>query len=367
MFHSLHFPPDELTRETLDHDLAADFLELCAFFSEGESVPVGRLLDEQENVDFDYGTAAHEAHQMERLEFDAVSGNVEDTNMIDGEYGFAESGSDRETQVVYETVARIRSRVDALQEAYPFHLSADGAALKYKNHDLSCGQATYIVCLILSNLKSMSSILFQSGLHPDEESGEDMKIRRLFQFLGTAALGGEINGDSWSFGFPRLDGSDFHKRLAEIWGKIDDGTLKASEGVSESPKDGGVDVIAARLHRDGLPGFILAMAQIATGADWKRKKIRGPVLDGFLESWFGKPPRSRIMCYHIIPLALSDAQFKIQCVEAGSLLHRLRVPYRVEEAKRLHDAKTISVEGIEQLDAVIEWVKEYSQRGSRKS
>ena len=71
-----------------------------------------------------------------------------------------------------------------------------------------------------------------------------------------------------------------------------------------------------------------------------------------------------MLCYHIIPFARPDDLFLDDCRVLGNVLHRLRVPNRVAEAKRLHE-RGESIEAFDQLRAVVEWLKTYSNRGNR--
>lgn len=70
-----------------------------------------------------------------------------------------------------------------------------------------------------------------------------------------------------------------------------------------------------------------------------------------------------MLCYHIIPFARPDNKFYDDCRVLGNVLHRLRVPNRVAEAKRLHDGGE-SIEAFDELRTAAEWLKNYSTRGS---
>ena len=100
------------------------------------------------------------------------------------------------------------------------------------------------------------------------------ELRRHFQYVATAAIAAEIGGPAWSFGYPRPDGAGFIGKLSEIRAVLKDGSVGADPASPAAPKDDQVDVFAWREQRDGLPGFLLVAAQVATGKDWKDKSIK---------------------------------------------------------------------------------------------
>ncbi|WP_409992298.1 hypothetical protein [Plasticicumulans sp.] len=325
----LYFPHDEIDARNPNFDLAADYLELTAFFSDQSRSFTKDLINATEiGADDDY---------------DSV-----DKEMTDRE------------EILSGAVRRIDGRCRALGTAYPFTLDANGDVLSYVGQDTSYGQAAYILSLVLSHLKAVSPILDGSLVYPTE--AEIVELRKYFQYFATAALAAEVNGQAWSFGYPRLDKSNFHKKLTEIWGVFRDGILKTSIGAPDRPQDDQIDVFAARIHPDGLPGFLLAAGQVATGNNWRDKSLRGHLQNVFHSRWFGQQPVTPMICYHIIPFARPDDEFFDDCRVLGNVLHRLRVPYRVAEAQRLH-AQGIAIEAFDQLTAAVAWVKAYASRG----
>jgi len=168
----------------------------------------------------------------------------------------------------------IAERKKALKGAYPFEISKDGRIVSYDDTLKSYGPAAYLISLVLSNLRALTPMLTESGRHPN--NSEVAFLRVCFQHFAAAALAAEIGGRAWSFGFPRPDGSGFLPKLKEIWGVLKDGTVGPEVGeVPSKPKDDGIDALACRPHVDGLPGFLLAVAQVATGANWQEKSLRG--------------------------------------------------------------------------------------------
>ena len=258
------------------------------------------------------------------------------------------------------TVARIEFRRESLgTAAYPFNLDSRGEILTCHLDNDRLGHTAYILSLVLSNLKALSPILGATVLHPDDREVE--RLREFFQFFATAALAAELHGSAWSFGFPRPDGSGFLKKLKEIWLKLGDGRVQPQPGAPKKPKDDQVDVFAARLHPDSLPGFPLAVAQVATGANANDKSLKGHV-SAFKSRWFATQPVTEFWPYMIVPFAIDDDQFLDDIRVMGNVLHRLRVPRRVSEAADLV-ANGETIEGYDKLALATQWLAEYRDRG----
>lgn len=178
-----------------------------------------------------------------------------------------------------------------------------------------------------------------SAAHPFEE--HTAALRRYFQYFATAALAAETGGPAWLFGFARLDGSGFLKKLF--------GDPAGAESTARFPRvrpqgaaapvaarDDQVDVFAWRTQGDGLPGFLLAAAQVATGRDWRDQSIRSPVKSVFPGRWFSPipvTPMTEMVAYPVMPFARPDDQFRDDVPVLGNVLHRIRVPKRVGESQ----------------------------------
>lgn len=322
---ALYLPTDSIASHPIDFNLAADFLELSAFFAESNSAQVSEI---KNTIDI---------------------GASEEPVDVDGEM---HEGSE---EVISATVDLIDVRGRALGSAYPYKLDDDGDILECMWKGESLGQTAYILCLILSNLRSISPILDGSPAYPDE--AQVSKLRVYFQYFATVALAAEIGGDSWSFGFPRPDHSSFLTKLKDIWQVIGDGRIEAQVGSPTRPQDDQVDVFAARPHPDHLPGILLAAAQVATGCNWKDKSLRGH-LSAFKSRWFGVQPVTDFIPYMIIPFARSREELIDDVRVMGNMLHRLRVPRRVEEAKHLV-GDGFTIEAFDRLDEAVRWVADY--------
>ena len=222
---ALYLPTDAVSGSSIDVDLAADYLELTAFFADDSAARTSDLA------------------------------NAASLGGGEGHINLQEEMDEGVEEIVSSAVYRIQTRQDALDSAYPFELDTHGDVLTCRLDEKSPGQTAYVLSLVLSNLRSVSPVLGGSDLHPS--NAEVRRLREYFQYIATAALAAEVRGDAWSFGFPRLDGSGFLDKLEQIWLKLRDGRVEAQAGVPRQPKDDQVDVFAARTHRDRLPGFPL--------------------------------------------------------------------------------------------------------------
>ena len=322
---------DEVTGTPIDFDRAADYLELTAFFASNSTAVVASELTRQAGI-----------------------------SAIDDYADLNEEMQSSEEDLVPSTVRCIENRCKVLStSAYPFSLDERDEILTCNLDRNSFGQAAYILSLVLSNLRAVSPVLNGSCLHPDEQ--EVRQLREFFQYFATAALASELQGSAWSFGSPRPDGTGFLEKLGQIWQTLGDGSVKRQQGAPRQPKDDQVDVFAARLHPDGLPGFPLAAAQVATGANARSKSLKGH-LDAFRSRWFEPQPVTALLAYMIVPFATADDQFLDDVRVMGNVLHRLRVPRRVAEATELVKAGEM-IEGYDRLAEAVQWIASYQDRG----
>ena len=326
---ALYLPSDEFDDSPQpDLDLAADYLELNALFSK-------------------------DGQSFSEYIVDALERTAE-TDFTDVD----EEIKNRE-EIASGAVARMSSRKRILAESYPFDIDDDGSVILFTGEHLDLGQTAYIVSLILSNLRSVSPLLVANDVHPTGE--EVRRLRQYFQYLATAAIAAEVGGPAWSFGFPRPDGTGFWTKLSEIWGSLRDGRVGADPSAPPDPKDDQIDIFAWREQKDGLPGFLLVAAQVATGRNWKEKSIRGHVERVFAPRWFNPIPVTAMVAYHVIPFARPDEKFRDDVLVLGNVLHRLRVPFRVRESGSLVP-NGIGVEAFNLLSGASEWVHCYVER-----
>ena len=258
---AVYLPSDEFSgARPPNFDLAADYLELKAVLSE-----------ERQSFSQDIVDALALAAASEFADVDAEMKNREE--VADG------------------AVARMASRKRVLAATCPFELDDRGDVISFVVEEPDLGQTAYLLSLLLSNLRAVSPVLDGSEMHP---SDQDVRaLRQWFQYFATAALAAEIGGQAWSFGFPRPDGTGFIGKLTEIRDVLKDGSVEAHASAPRNPMDDGIDVFAWREQRDGLPGFLLAAAQVATGRDWKDKSILSHIDRVFPRRWFKHPPATR--------------------------------------------------------------------------
>ncbi len=326
MDNSVYFPPDSFGGQQLpDLDLAADYLELKAVLSEQKY---------------------------------SLSRNIIDALEMSADYDFTNVDSEikKREHVADETIGQIHLRKNILQEAYPFELDELGETLSFVSEQPNLAHIAYLTSLLLSNLHPVSQVLHDFKPYPSKD--DILSLRRYFQYIATAAIAAEIGGRAWSFGFPRPDNSGFVEKLKEIWTVIKDGEVEADISAPSAPKDGGVDVFACREPEDGLPGYLIVAAQVATGKDWKNKSLLEDINHQFLKRWFGRQPVTRIIAYHVIPFARPNSSFRDDVLTVGNLLHRLRVPDRVLKAQMLVD-NGVNIESYGKLMEASDWIRKF--------
>ena len=327
---TLYLPSDAFSGNRNDPDLAADYLELTAFFSSGHQALSQSITDALElAAEEDYETIEEELQAREEAASSAI--------------------------------ARIGQRRRVLGDAYPFDVDDAGDVVTFECGDLSFGQAAYLISLVLSHLSSVSDVLTGTPVHPTADEIRD--LRNYFQYLSTAGLAAEIGGPAWSFGHPRPDGTGFIHKLTEIWTALRDGSVNRDPSAPAQPKDDQVDVFAWREHRDGLPGFLLAAAQVATGANWRAKSVKTQVAGVFAGRWFNPQPVTMLVPYHIVPFARPDDKFRDDVLVLGNMLHRLRLPFRVMEAQELAK-RGVAIEAFDELPNIVAWLQDYQRRGA---
>ena len=325
----IYFPSDEFVdKPPHDLDLAADYLELTALLSHDRQAFGQDIVDAlEQTADADFVDVDDELRRREEISSSAIN--------------------------------RIARRGRVLKNSYPFILDQDGHVVTFIADEPTFGHAAYLISLLLSNLRFVSPLLDTADVHPNNEEIKAMRLH--FQYFATAAIAAEVVGPAWSFGHPRPDGSGFIEKLTEVWQSIKDGAVKPRNSAPANPKDDLVDVFARREQRDDLPGFVLAAGQVATGKKWKDKSILAHADRGFYSRWFSPEPTTRLVPYHIIPFARPDDEFPDDVIMLGNLLHRLRVPHRVDEAKILVE-RGVNVEAYDLLGNAVDLVVKYSNR-----
>jgi hypothetical protein len=326
-------PQDQLTGSEPNFLLAADLIELTALFATDNRAIVAELSSTLEIGQDEYENLEEMLEKRDRL--------------------------------TTETTVEIETRLRLLGEAYPFRLDETGSTLTFVDPP-NWGRILYILALVISHLPSeRSPVLERAGLLPTE--AEIILLRRWFQYCATASVAAEIGGHGWAFGWPRPDGSAFLNKLKSIWTQLKDGDVREVllEGAPSQVKDDEIDIIAARLSCDGLQGFPIILAQVASGANWLSKPLRGHADHVFYPEWFSTTPASQTLVYHIIPFVIEREGLRRNTRRLGHLMHRLRLSARALEAHRaLQSGADVIIEGTEAFDLVQEWTTSYRLRGT---
>lgn len=325
-----YIPQDQLTGNSPNRILAADVLELMAFFSKEGRAALGEL------------TSALEIGQDEYADLDEVIVSRD--------------------RVVNEGASEIDLRKSQIGTAYPFELTDNGAVLSYLGTG-NWGRTLYVLSLLLSHLPSESEVLKRGGMAPTDP--EIVQLRRWFQYCATASVAAEIGGRGWAFGWPRPDGSHFLDKLKEIWEALGDGEVRdvPQAGGPVNPKDDEIDIIAARPACDGSSGFPIVLGQVASGGNWKSKSLRGHADHVFFPEWFSVLPGSQALVYHVVPFVIEPQYIRRETRRLGHLLHRGRLCARaLEAAQLLKDAPGITIEGTASFGEVNAWADKYIQR-----
>ena len=334
MNQALYLPLDEFIGDKAPNlDLAADYLELTAVFSENNQ------------------SLSQDIVNVSELGAESEFDNVDEEMRI------------RE-DIAAGAVARMTSRKRVLTTSYPFNFDQYGSVISFVNEEYNLGQTAYLLSLILSNLSAVNALLSGTSMHPTDSEVRD--LRQFFQYFATAAIAGEIGGRAWSFGHPRPDRKGFKSKLTEIWDILQDGRVGADKSAPSRPMDDQVDIFAWREQRDNLPGYLLVAAQVATGKNWKEKSIKSHVNEVFVKRWFEQLPVTIILAYHVIPFARPDEKFRDDVLVLGNVLHRLRVPRRVEEAVVLFQNGLV-FEAFDELKLAADWIRSYVERAKAAS
>lgn len=258
----------------------------------------------------------------------------------------------------------LEDRAYALGESYPFEMDSDGRKLSLKA-EMSEGAYIYLFCLILSNSKQ-GEILDGSWL-PDITH----KTRDLFQACATLAAAGEVNGSAISFGWPRPDNNPpFLIRLRDVYRLFGEGHVVRAPrlGVSPSPKDEEIDIIAWRPTADGAAGTEYLLGQVASGENWEAKSIKGAAIDSFHHNWFNQAPASVARASIFIPREIQSwgegsrrDRMNVQTAKYGTIFDRLRLPSKATDGIKLADSiedgnRNIVIERRTDVPAIIAWV-----------
>lgn len=290
--------------------------------------------------------------------------------LVDEESGEPLDGAileDARTQIVSAAFEELEYRQRVLGSAYPFtvdltHLTIDRRPEDPITHP---GRVIYLFCVLTSAIR-------ERKLQPVASiSDAEKKIADVFQICACLAAGGYVSGEVTSFGFPRPTGTGFLPALRDAFERFGVGKVRTEipDGLSESLKDGGIDVIAWRDHPDGMPGKIYLLGQCASGQNWRSKSVV-EYIEPFHGSWFTESPANFYLPAMFIPFTFHcdlDEERKGPFLEAvkysywhherrfGIIFDRLRIAHFAQSC--VEGARAVRVDGADRLEAIRTWVQ----------
>lgn len=274
---------------------------------------------------------------------------------------------DTRTQVVSAVFEELEYRQRVLGPAYPFavdprHLTIDRRPENPITHP---GRVVYLFC-------GLASAIREKKLQPVASMSEaEKEIADVFQICACLAAGGYVSGEVTSFGFPRATGTGFLPALRDAYERFGVGQVRTEipEGLPNSLKDGGIDVIAWRDHPDGMPGKIYLLGQCASGQNWQSKSIV-EYISPFHGAWFTEAPAGFSVPAMFIPFtfhrdmgearrgpfleAVKHAYWYYE-KQFGIIFDRLRIAHFAHSCMK--GAQAVRVDGTDRFDRVQKWVQ----------
>ncbi|WP_250501756.1 hypothetical protein [Caballeronia sp. AZ7_KS35] len=271
-------------------------------------------------------------------------------------------GSDATQEAFEENVkAEIRARSDLLGSCYPFSFSASGDSLEFDPDSCTDGGAIYLFCLLLSH--ATAGAVFNGKYLPSITNA----VRNYFQACATYAAAGELEGHSYAFGFPRPDKTGFLDKLAAVYKHFGEGVSARKvplPGASTGQKDAQIDVIAWQPRADNAAGKKYLLGQVASGANWAVKTIKGGPIDSFHQGWLDPVPGSIPtpamfvpICYGSLVDGTSESAINFRSYEFGHIFYRFRIPPLAEKGLQLaRSGLGFVVERMDDLPLMRAWV-----------
>jgi hypothetical protein len=277
---------------------------------------------------------------------------------------------DERYQIITATFEELAYRAETLGAAYPFTVDARRLLLERvtDNPITRPGHVVYVFCLLASAIR-------EKKLQPaDQVANSERGIAHAFQICACLAAGGYINGEVTSFGFPRATGDGFLPALRQAFERFGIGQVRSEvpDGLPESLKDGGIDVIAWRDHPDKMPGKIYLLGQCASGQGWQGKSIV-EYIDQLHGSWFTESPATFSLPAMFIPfifhrdlnedrrgpfLTAVKNRFWYDEKRFGIIFDRLRIAYFANCCITKAQAQAERIDGTERFEEVQSWVTE---------
>lgn len=276
---------------------------------------------------------------------------------------------ERRTAFADIAIEEIQYRASVLDDCYPFELDDRGLTVKCLveepiNHE---GHLVYLFCLMATAIRD--DRLRAAGTGP-ERAAHARRIADTFQVCACLAAGGYLSGAVASFGFPRASGDAFLPALREVFRRFGSGQViqEVPAGFPASLKDGGVDVIAWRDHRDRMPGKLYLVGQCASGAGWADKSVVSDM--DSLNNWVHGHPRYCTPAMFIpfpVQHELNDSdqatfadivRGHFQFLERGFgiVFDRLRIAHYAKQALSLTEQQRQEIDGADRLEQLRQWI-----------
>ena len=285
---------------------------------------------------------------------DEETGEVLDAAIIEGE----------RNQFIAAAFEELEYRADILGDAYPF--TVDGRRLILERAAPDNAHFVYIFCLLASAIR-------ERKLQPVAEiAPAESGIANMFQICACLAAGAYLRGDVSSFGFPRATGDGFLPALREAFRRFGMGEVRAEvpDGLPDSLKDGGIDIIAWSDHPDKMPGKLYLLGQCASGYQWRGKSVV-QFINQLHGSWFTTAPATFSIPAMFIPFLLHrdldeertgaflDAvknRFWHEEQQYGIIFDRLRIAHFASSCIKDENARALQIDGLDRIAEVETWI-----------
>jgi hypothetical protein len=301
---------------------------------------------------------------------DIVEDDAIEPDLVDDETGEVLDEAileDERNAIVGAAFEELEYRARVLGAAYPFVVDGRRLVLdRVANNEP--GQAIYLFCLL-------ASVIRERKLQPlAEVNAAEQGIADAFQICACLAAGGYLSGAVSSFGFPRATGDGFIPALKAAFARFGMGEVRAEipDGLPESLKDGGIDVIAWRNHPDGMPSKMYLLGQCASGQNWAGKSVV-EYIQQLHGSWFTFEPARFSTPAMFIPFifhrdidedrtgSFLDAvknRFWYEEKRFGIIFDRLRIAHFAQVCLGVPDTELAAVDGRERIGEIQAWIAE---------
>lgn len=227
----------------------------------------------------------------------------------------ADAGGEESEQVATDAWAEIERRHKACggdDGFYPFHVRANFIELKDGWKD-----SVYIFQLLLKEFGLRAG---PKGTFPE----------RLFEHVSAQAaknyLGGAHNNvQSYCFGFPRPDGSNFVIALGRLCREMKAGRVRLDDARIKQEKDSHLDVVVWRPFVDRHSNQIVLFGQCGVGKDWKRGKLTELQPQNFRDKWLDEGFYPEPVRMFLVPRCIEEHEWRTTSIDGGIIFDRCRI------------------------------------------